>query len=97
MNPSAEEKNLKAGTNLELPMWLVMEISLGRQPVVHPELPKIYKEAYREILKADATAVDLQKFSLYFYELGSHSKAFDSRGDVQDILVHVSNCTSEIL
>ncbi|XP_050305991.1 DNA replication complex GINS protein PSF3 [Anthonomus grandis grandis] len=88
LNPSTEEKDLKAGTELELPIWLVSEISTGRQPVVAPELPKIYKEAYREILKADASAVDLHKFNLYFYEFGSKIKHFDKKGDVHDILLH---------
>lgn len=90
LNPSTVDKDLKAGTYLELPLWLSQEISLSRQPVVAPELPKIYKESYREILKADACAVDLHKFNLYFYEFGSHVKYFDKKGDVHEILLHVS-------
>lgn len=92
LNPSTDEKDLKAGTELELPLWLVLDASLGRQMIVAPELPKIYREAYREILKADASAVDLHKFNLYFYELGSYVKHFDRRGDVHNILLHVSSC-----
>lgn len=81
------------GTELELPLWLVLECSIGRQPIVAPELPKFYKEAYREILKADATAVDLNKFNFNFYEMGSYVKHFDKKGDVHDILLHVSSIT----
>ncbi|KAJ8937969.1 hypothetical protein NQ318_003729 [Aromia moschata] len=88
LNPSTIEKDLPAGTALELPMWLVLEMSTGRQPIVLPELPKIYKEAYREILEADACAVDLHKFNLYFYELGSYAKRFDRKGDVHQTLLH---------
>ncbi|XP_076267902.1 DNA replication complex GINS protein Psf3 isoform X1 [Rhynchophorus ferrugineus] len=88
LNPSTDEKDLKAGTELELPLWLVLDASAGRQMIVAPELPKIYREAYREILKADATAVDLHKFNLYFYELGSYVKYFDRREDVHNILLH---------
>ncbi|CAH0550016.1 unnamed protein product [Brassicogethes aeneus] len=69
-------------------MWLVTEMAAGRQPIVNPDLPKIYREAYREILKADASAVDLHKFNLYFYELGSYAKSFDAKGEVQDVLLH---------
>ncbi|KAG5898555.1 hypothetical protein JTB14_012454 [Gonioctena quinquepunctata] len=87
-NPSVMEKNLSAGTSLELPIWLVRELAAGRQPVIAPELPKIFKESYREILKADASAVDLHKFSLYFYEMGAHVKHFDRKGDVHEILLH---------
>ncbi|XP_030762308.1 DNA replication complex GINS protein PSF3 [Sitophilus oryzae] len=88
LNPSAEEKDLKVGTELELPLWLVLDGAAGRQLILAPELPKIYREAYREILKADATAIDLHKFNLYFYELGSYIKHFDRRGDVHNILLH---------
>nr|CAH7758854.1 unnamed protein product [Callosobruchus chinensis] len=69
LNPSAAERDLKAGTCLELPLWLVMEMSAGRQPIITPELPKVYRESYREILKADACAVDLHKYSLHFMKL----------------------------
>ncbi|XP_060536378.1 DNA replication complex GINS protein PSF3 [Cylas formicarius] len=88
LNPSVEEKNLAIGTELELPLWLALDISATRQPVVIPELPKIFKEAYREILKADASAVDLHKFNLYFYELGSYIKHMDRREEVHNILLH---------
>nr|XP_023019552.1 DNA replication complex GINS protein PSF3 [Leptinotarsa decemlineata] len=88
LNPSVLEKDLSAGTSLELPIWLVREMSSGRQPIVSPDLPKIFKESYREILKADAAAVDLHKFSLFFYEMGAHVKHFDRKGDVHEILLH---------
>lgn len=72
-------------------MWLVSALSTGNTPVVSPDLPKTYKEGYREILKADACAVNLYQFGKFFYELGFHAKRFDSRGDVANILIHVSN------
>lgn len=97
LNPSVEEKDLKTGAELELPLWLALECAAGRQPVVTTDLPKVYREAYREILKADATAVDLHKFSLYFYELGSYVKHLDRRAEVHDILLHVSTCRSSFL
>lgn len=78
------------GTPLELPMWLVQQLGSGRQPVVSVELPRVYKEAYREILKADPKAVNLHKFGLYFYELGAYAKQFDSHKEVAEILIHVS-------
>ncbi|XP_018578402.1 DNA replication complex GINS protein PSF3 [Anoplophora glabripennis] len=87
LNPSAAETDLAAGTNLELPVWLVLEMSTGRQPVVQPELPKIYRHAYQEILKADACAVDLHRFNLYFFELGWHIKHFDMQGHVHTVLL----------
>lgn len=88
---------MKGGTLLELPLWFVQDISSGRQPIVVPELPKFYKEGYRQILKADATAVDLHKFNLYFYELGAYVKNFDRRRDVADTLLNVSCNTNLFL
>ncbi|KAL3286852.1 hypothetical protein HHI36_001340 [Cryptolaemus montrouzieri] len=88
LNPSSDEKDLKAGTELELPLWLVQGLSTGRQPAVVPELPNVYKEGYREILKADACAVDLHKFNLYYYEFGSYVRNFDRKNNVADILLH---------
>lgn len=81
---------MNAKTQLELPLWLVLELTKGRQPVVKAELPKIFRETYREILKADANAVDLHKFSLNFYEFGSYVKRFDRKGEVHEILLQVS-------
>lgn len=90
LDSSAESSDLKVGTILELPLWLIQSISTGRQPLVMPMLPKIYKEAYREILKADASAVDLHKFNLHFYEFGGYVKKIDPRGEVKDCLEQVS-------
>lgn len=61
-----------------------------RQQILSLDLPKVYTELYREILKADATVVDMHKFGAYFYELGQYVKVLDSRGEVAQILVDVS-------
>ncbi|XP_022903698.2 DNA replication complex GINS protein PSF3 [Onthophagus taurus] len=88
LNPSSEEADIKIGTSLELPIWLITQIATGRQALAAADLPKVYKEGYREILKADPQAVDLHKFGLYFYELGNYVKVFDNKGDVNEILMH---------
>lgn len=88
LNPSAEENDIKQGTTLDLPLWLADPLSFERHPLISIELPRIYKEAYREILKADATAVDLHKLGLYFYELGLYVKRLDPRGEVERVLLH---------
>lgn len=71
-------------------MWLAHDAAAGRQPVIATDLPKVYKDAYREILKADPSAVDLHKFGLYFYELGAYAKQWDARGQVAEILLQAS-------
>lgn len=32
---------------MELPLWLARAISFGRNRIITPEIPKIYKEQYR--------------------------------------------------
>lgn len=90
LSGNAEENDLQAGASLELPLWMVKGLSSGHQPLVAPELPKIYTEAYREILKADPKAVNLHKFNVNFYDLGVYVKDFDGRGEVAAVLVNVS-------
>lgn len=90
LDSSSEGKDLTAGAELELPLWLIQAVSIGRQAVIRPSLPKIYQEAYREILKADPTAVNLHKFSLNFFELGRYVRSFDQhRVAVRDCLEQV--------
>lgn len=72
LDPSTENEDLVVGTSLLLPYWLASPLSQTRVRVFSVEIPKIYKEAYREILIADASIVDLHKIGRYFYEFGSY-------------------------
>lgn len=54
------------------------------------ELPKIYKESYREILSADSCTVDMHKLGHYFYELGCYIAKHDIKGEVTSTLLNVS-------
>lgn len=90
LNPSSEDENLKAGTNLELPFWLIQPLLERRQQILSADLPKVYTELYREIFKADATVIDMRKFNIYYYELGQYIKKIDPRGEVAEVLFNVS-------
>ncbi|XP_043463234.1 DNA replication complex GINS protein PSF3 [Leptopilina heterotoma] len=86
LDPSSETQDLKAGSKLELPFWLVRPLNKNilrnsRNPkvVVVEDIPKIYKEAYRDILEAGATAFQLSNWSQYFYEFGMHLRVLDHR------------------
>lgn len=86
LDPSSETQDLKAGSKLELPFWLVKPLNKNilrnsRNPkvVVVEDIPKIYKEAYRDILEAGATAFQLSNWSQYFYEFGMHLRVLDHR------------------
>lgn len=91
LDPSATEDDLKAGTNVEIPLWLAESLHSRRPPLVNVDLPRIYKEAYREILNADACTIDMHKLGQYFYELGCFIAKHDIKGEVASTLVNVSS------
>ncbi|KAG1685088.1 DNA replication complex GINS protein PSF3 [Nymphon striatum] len=71
LDPSGENQDLVKGMKLELPFWMLQAISQRNQTVASIyELPKGYKESYREILSAEAFVVDLHKLGPFFYQFG---------------------------
>ncbi|CAH0590168.1 unnamed protein product [Chrysodeixis includens] len=88
LDPSAADDDLKAGTNVEIPLWLAESLYARRPPLVTVELPKIYKDSYREILNADACTVDMHKLSQYFYEFGCYIAKHDIKGEVASTLIN---------
>jgi len=72
LDPGADLKELKRGTKLELPQWMVEGLNTGRNPHLDVEVPKTYREVYREIMTADPLVVDLHKQGPYYYEFGRH-------------------------
>ncbi|XP_065168669.1 DNA replication complex GINS protein PSF3 [Atheta coriaria] len=88
LNSASEDDDLAAGTALELPLWLAQSLTSGRQAIVSAELPRIFTEPYREILKADPNAVNLHKWNINFYEFGFYAKSLDQRREVANILIY---------
>ncbi|KAL4705558.1 hypothetical protein ACJJTC_006886 [Scirpophaga incertulas] len=88
LDPSAADEDLKAGSNVEIPLWLADSLCSRRPPLVSISLPKIFKDSYREILNADACTVDLHKLCQYFYELGCYVAKHDIKGEVATTLVN---------
>ncbi|XP_046970544.1 DNA replication complex GINS protein PSF3 [Vanessa cardui] len=88
LDPSAAENDLKAGTNIEIPLWLAESLYSRRPPLVSVDLPKIYKETYREILNADACTVDMHKLGQHFYELGCYIAKHDIKSEVSATLLN---------
>ncbi|EFN74820.1 DNA replication complex GINS protein PSF3 [Camponotus floridanus] len=76
---SSESEDLKIGTKLELPLWLAQPLNIARESIVSVDIPKTYKEGYREILLADACTVVLNKWNPYYYELGMYLRKFNNR------------------
>ncbi|XP_012532485.1 DNA replication complex GINS protein PSF3 isoform X2 [Monomorium pharaonis] len=75
---SSESKDLKPGTKLELPLWLAQPLNKARESYVNIDIPKTYKDGYREILLADACTVELNKWNPYYYELGMYLRKFNN-------------------
>ncbi|EGI60650.1 PREDICTED: DNA replication complex GINS protein PSF3 [Acromyrmex echinatior] len=76
---SSESEDLKSGAKLELPLWLAQPLNKVRESIVSVDIPKTYKEGYREILLADACTVVLNKWNPYYYELGMYLRKFNNR------------------
>lgn len=70
LSTASKENDLKPRTKLEIPLWLADSMSRNRVPIITCEIPKIYKDSYKDILHAEACAVGLSKWNQYFYELG---------------------------
>ncbi|VVD06043.1 unnamed protein product [Leptidea sinapis] len=88
LDPSCPEEDLKEGTTTDIPLWLAESLSSRRPPLVSVDLPKIFKETYREIFNADACTVDLHKLNQHFYELGCYVAKYDIKGEVAKTLIN---------
>lgn len=53
LDPSSESEDIAVGTTIELPYWLAQSLCSRRRNIVTVEIPKIYKEPYRSVLKHD--------------------------------------------
>ena len=91
LDPGADSENLASGTKMELPLWLAKAISGRRAMSVSTELPKQYREGYREILSAEASVVDLHKLGPFYYGFGSQLLQFDhpDSPDIAKMLLQV--------
>jgi len=77
LDPGSESPHLQPGTQLELPLWLARTVCTGNHRIASVELPKSYRAGHREILSADASVVDLRRYSAYYYNVGSWLLTFD--------------------
>ena len=97
---SSGNDDLTAGTKLELPLWMAQ--ALRNRRIISVEIPKVYREAYREILNADANEVNLHKMGPYFYHFGlyllrfSHQESDDICRILNQVSVHIFVFYSEV-
>ncbi|ESO90268.1 hypothetical protein LOTGIDRAFT_217974 [Lottia gigantea] len=84
LDSSSDSDDLVAGTKLEIPYWMARGLCSRRRQIVSIEMPRQYREGYREILTADASVVDLHQLGPYFYNFGSELLNFE-HPEVSDI------------
>jgi len=71
LDPGSDHKDLAPNVRLEIPYWIVDGMRSGKK-YLSMQLPKGYKETYREILIADSNVVDLHKLGPHYYEFGRY-------------------------
>lgn len=70
LDSSSHDNDLKSGSKLDLPFWLVKSIYNEKFKFVSIDIPKEYKRVYHEILEADPCVVDLRKLGPFYYDFG---------------------------
>ena len=91
LESSSEGEHIDAGTKCELPLWLARELCNRRRRIVSVEVPKCYRESYRQILQADANVVDLHRLGPYYYDFGTKLLSFD-----HDEAPHIAKSIQEV-
>ena len=94
LDPGSDSEHIPQGTKLELPFWLAKALFSRKKQVLSIELPKAYKEGYREILSADPNVVDLHKLGPHYFMFGTHLLQFDQpeSADIARSLLLVRYC-----
>ncbi|XP_045192047.1 DNA replication complex GINS protein PSF3-like [Mercenaria mercenaria] len=89
LDSSSTSEHLNPGTKIEFPYWMARSLCSRKRHMVSVELPKNYRESYREILTADSSVVDLHKLGPYYYSFGTHLLKFElpDSPDIAKILV----------
>merc|ERR1712098_248615 len=73
LDPGSDNPDLARGSKMELPFWMVEGLRSNQaRNYVSVDIPKTFKEVFREIMSADPLVVDLHKMGPYYYEFGRH-------------------------
>lgn len=91
LDSSSTSDDLQPGTKLDLSFWMARALCSRKRHIVSVEMPRPYREGYREILTADANVVDLHKLGPYYYSYGSQLLKFElpETADVAKSLIKV--------
>ena len=92
LDSSSINEHLQPGTKIDLPFWMARALCSRKRHIISADVPKNYRDTYREILTADANVVDLHKLGPYYYCFGTHLLKFEQpdAADISKSLVKVS-------
>ncbi|KJE90281.1 hypothetical protein CAOG_008529 [Capsaspora owczarzaki ATCC 30864] len=68
LDPGSASPDLPEGARLDIPFWMV--VNLHHQDAIEVFAPKQYSQSRRNALIAEATSVNLNEWSSYYYRLG---------------------------
>ncbi|KZZ91292.1 GINS complex, subunit Psf3 [Ascosphaera apis ARSEF 7405] len=84
-------QNVKAGSHIELPLWLGEMLAVpsrpGADPVVTIDLPKALSDPVINALKADPRFVDIRAQAPHFYRLAVRILALMEADEIDDVLI----------
>jgi GINS complex subunit 3 len=76
---------------MDLPFWMARVLCSRKRHIISVEMPRQYREGYREILTADANVVDLHKLGPHYYNYGAQLLKFElpETADIAKSLIKV--------
>ena len=83
-----QSADLTEGQVLELPLWLAIKLAQGK--FVQIEVPPIYRENFKNTLKADPCVVNLREKNGYYYETGNKLIEYIDDPTLVETLLEVS-------
>lgn len=70
LNTTGISEDIKAGTQLELPYWLAIE--LYDKNLIEINYPNYYGDKYRQALRSDTVKINLRELCPYYFNIGKN-------------------------
>ncbi|GKZ27087.1 DNA replication protein [Aspergillus brasiliensis] len=94
-------ENIKAGTRIDLPLWLGEMLSigarLGTSRLVTLDLPSALSERVTNALKADPRTVDLRSLAPHFYSLSERTLELFEEEELVEVLSNTFKKRSAVI
>ena len=87
LDPSSLEDDIKAGSEVDLPLWLAT--SLIRRDDVNVRIPQYFTKRFSRMLKAGPSSVTLSNYCFYMYQVGKELLPLvesDETSNIEEVL-----------